>query len=350
MGLCFEGEPLCLLLVGLNVVLPPLPWTSPATLEAAFGSDLAEGNYILNLWFCGPAVLLPEESRSVPCDPGRLCSFNFSHQYPAGNCTTHLVVWHELLPTTKIGESSRSVFVQVPLESVALRMPAFLPLDLPILFDARIHPSSSLTGPLLVVFDFGDNSTVAGGSLLVEHSFTLPEIYNVSVTVSNTISSMSTFVLVTVEELLSPAGIVQTSNSTDVRRDVLFSCTYARGSNVRFDWNFGDGIFVLETYQDAIWHRYQHSGVFNVTVRAFNDLSASSAQSRVEIKTVSPSSAKTVAITVPILLAVVSAVLVVATIRCVCASQGWPAAKCVFFSLFSHTHKQWRPQAWVIYV
>jgi len=128
-------------------------------------------------------------------------------------------------------------------------------------------------------WDFDDGSTASGAN--VAHIYTAVGIYTATVTATNGISSDSTTTTVTVDETI--AGISADNDSPTVLGDTTsFSVITTAGSNLTYEWDFGDGS-PTESGR-VITHTYAAIGSYTATVTGTNSVSSDSTTTPVTIE------------------------------------------------------------------
>jgi PKD repeat protein len=123
-------------------------------------------------------------------------------------------------------------------------------------------------------WDFDDSTTAVGR--VVTHSFGVARSYNVALTVTDSVGLTNTlrqFVTPT-----APAAPTVTLAVAPIKPVVNQQATFtalgtpaAKHSIVRYEWNFGDGS-TTTSFGGSMAHTYTARGIYNVTVRAVDDL------------------------------------------------------------------------------
>jgi PKD repeat protein len=151
--------------------------------------------------------------------------------------------------------------------------------DGPTLLGTPTQLSASITSGSNVTYtwDFGDSTGGSGAST----SHTYPEAgeYTARVTATNAVSEETATTLVTVEESIS--GLIAANNGpTLIGETTEMSASLVSGSNVTYEWDFGDG----ETGSGAmVSHLYTSPGIYDVEVTATNLVSQETAQTVVYV-------------------------------------------------------------------
>uniref|UniRef100_A0A3Q2ZEU2 Polycystic kidney disease 1b n=1 Tax=Kryptolebias marmoratus TaxID=37003 RepID=A0A3Q2ZEU2_KRYMA len=133
-----------------------------------------------------------------------------------------------------------------------------------------IKPSTS---GVLYTWDFGDASKfVQGFHRKVSHSFESAGVYNVTVATSNTVPSLTASLVVVVVEGIS--GLTVTYNGpSEAGSPVDFRATVASGTDLIWDFDFGDGSLWENLTDGSISHVYKFSGSYRVAVKVSNSVS-----------------------------------------------------------------------------
>ncbi|XP_048833597.1 polycystic kidney disease 1 like 1 [Brienomyrus brachyistius] len=130
------------------------------------------------------------------------------------------------------------------------------------------------TGPLEFLWHFGDRSTVRMTYRTVTKRYRFPERYNVTVTASNGQNSVTsgTYPII-IQRKIRPNRLLF-STSVLVNTSVNFDCRISGGTNVSYDWTFGDGTYkVGNSTEQHVFHR---TGEFTVEVKMSNLVSSAS--------------------------------------------------------------------------
>lgn len=116
------------------------------------------------------------------------------------------------------------------------------------------HPWPSPYG-IVYTWDFGDNVTrLQGRERRVSHAYARSGVYNVCVTVNNTISTTGTCTMMMVfEEIEGLKG--QSSGPTEFNTPMVITAHLLAGNNVTWSFDMGDGK-VLPSMEPRIKHTY----------------------------------------------------------------------------------------------
>jgi len=112
---------------------------------------------------------------------------------------------------------------------------------------------------------FGDGSI--GSGAVVSHSYPVTGIFEAVVAAGNSVSLITATTAVTIEEAI--VGLeVTNSGATRLGSVTALTASVEAGSNVVYDWAFGDGQTAVGT---AVTHTYLAAGVYDVVVRASSE-------------------------------------------------------------------------------
>ena len=134
------------------------------------------------------------------------------------------------------------------------------------------HPWPSPYG-IVYTWDFGDNVTrLQGRERWVSHAYARSGVYNVCVTVNNTISTTGTCTMMMVfEEIEGLKG--QSSGPTEFNTPMVITAHLLAGNNVTWSFDMGDGK-VLPSMEPRIKHTYIKDGNYSVNITATNAVSS----------------------------------------------------------------------------
>ncbi|KAM4632478.1 polycystin-1 [Discoglossus pictus] len=131
-------------------------------------------------------------------------------------------------------------------------------------------------------WDFGTNGSKLSGGTEVSHTYKLPGVYQVTVFVSNNVSSNNDTAFVDVQEPIETVKIEH--NGTDILeldRVYLFTAV-GNGTNIRYLWDFGDG---STQNGQSTTQTYNTVGIFTISLNIWNDVSSSKVSLNVTVKT-----------------------------------------------------------------
>ncbi|XP_017271539.1 polycystin-1 [Kryptolebias marmoratus] len=193
-------------------------------------------------------------------------SVNHTYSIP-GNYTFQVQVSDQFVNTS----SSVTISTRPQLTSLRILPSTMAPLVTETLhLEASIKPSTS---GVLYTWDFGDASKfVQGFHRKVSHSFESAGVYNVTVATSNTVPSLTASLVVVVVEGIS--GLTVTYNGpSEAGSPVDFRATVASGTDLIWDFDFGDGSLWENLTDGSISHVYKFSGSYRVAVKVSNSVS-----------------------------------------------------------------------------
>ncbi|XP_059380022.1 polycystin-1-like protein 1 [Carassius carassius] len=128
--------------------------------------------------------------------------------------------------------------------------------------------------PLDLHWKFGDGAEIKTTSRIYKKRYRLPDIYSVTVSVSNGLTSISSDVYpVVIQRAVQPNRLLY-SPSVLSNSPVNFTCRISTGTDVSYSWNFGDG-----TERDGSSterHVYNRAGEYIVEVIMSNLVSSAS--------------------------------------------------------------------------
>ncbi|KAJ8383686.1 hypothetical protein AAFF_G00215280 [Aldrovandia affinis] len=134
------------------------------------------------------------------------------------------------------------------------------------------HPLPSPYG-IVYTWSFGDGSTpLQGRERRVNHTFARSGVYNISVSINNTISYTSTYAEMLVSEEIR--GLTASSSApTELNTPTVVRAQVEAGNNVTWTFEMGDGK-VLTVVEPQVEHRYIKDGNYTVNVTATNGVSS----------------------------------------------------------------------------
>ncbi|KAG5854077.1 hypothetical protein ANANG_G00033700 [Anguilla anguilla] len=148
--------------------------------------------------------------------------------------------------------------------------PEVLQAGRPTVFEA--HPLPSPYG-IVYTWNFGDGSApVQGRERRVNHTFARSGVYNISVSINNTISYTSTHVEMLVSEEIRGLSVSSTS-PTELNTPTIVSAQVEAGNNITWTFEMGDGR-VLTVAEPQVEHVYVKDGNYTVNVTATNGISS----------------------------------------------------------------------------
>lgn len=135
---------------------------------------------------------------------------------------------------------------------------------------------------------FGDGTMGSGET--VTHTYTATGFFAAVVTASNGVSLVTATTPVQVVPVEEPiAGLTLNSNGPTLLGDATtFTVTISAGTNVAYDWDFGDGngFYTLTKSTDSlrvVYHLYEEAGIYTAVVTASNSVSLVTATTVVNV-------------------------------------------------------------------
>ena len=139
--------------------------------------------------------------------------------------------------------------------------------------------TASMSGGTNVTYtwDFGDGNN--GGGSVADHAYAAFGTYTATITATNNANSMTADTIVVVEEAIS--NLTATSNSpAALGNPAHFTATVASGSNVSYEWDFGDGNTGIGATPS---HLYAAPGTYTAVVTATNLVSSAEATITIDV-------------------------------------------------------------------
>jgi len=193
-----------------------------------------------------------------------------SHQYAAPGSYTA-----EVTATNSENQAATTTNVQVDVAISGLSASN----DGPTVLGTATQLSANLTGGSNVTYDWDFGDSTNGNGVSPEHTYSAAGEYTAEVTASNAVSEATTTTLVQVEE-----GIMGLSAANDgptlLGNLTQFTASLSTGSNVTYEWDFGDG---EGDSGSAVAHQYASQGIYTVELTATNLVSQETATTLVYI-------------------------------------------------------------------
>ncbi|XP_062299163.1 polycystin-1 [Scomber scombrus] len=168
-------------------------------------------------------------------------------------------------------DKSTKIGVRPQLNRLLVSSSPLVPLVSQILhLEASTEPS---TNTVFYTWDFGDGSeAVQGIHRRVRHTFASAGVYNLTLCANNTLTALTTWLMVEVMEKISGLSVThngpsELSSATDFRAEV------ATGTSLIWDFDFGDGSLQGNLTDGCITHIYKSPGNYTVGVTASNYVS-----------------------------------------------------------------------------
>lgn len=148
--------------------------------------------------------------------------------------------------------------------------------------EAWVEPSGSA---VVYTWNFGDGSeAVQDIHPKVSHTFESAGLYNVTVCANNTLTFLTTGLIVEVVEKISGLT-VSCSGPTELSSVTNFTAMVATGTNLMWNFDFGDGFLTRNHSNGMISHIYKSSGNYTVDITALNSVSQAHQSLSVEVYT-----------------------------------------------------------------
>ncbi|XP_071488265.1 polycystin-1-like protein 1 [Diadema antillarum] len=124
------------------------------------------------------------------------------------------------------------------------------------------------------VWDLGNNQAPKTTSVSsLSHTYRTPGTYYVTVVAINIFGNATSQPLEMTLQAEIATLVIKTSSSILIEEATVFQAQLAAGSNVEFEWDFGDGSSNLVTDQAAAIHTFNRTAEYFVTLTASNGIS-----------------------------------------------------------------------------
>ncbi|MCE7987196.1 MAG: PKD domain-containing protein [Caldilinea sp. CFX5] len=170
----------------------------------------------------------------------------------------------------------------VNINKISLVAPSVAYIGLPYTLTASVQPLTA-TAPFTYIWQVGGHALVtrvSGRSDSLNVSWSVPSVQLVSVTVQNAVSQQ----IITTQIIVQDVPIDQThamnSSPTPLGNATAFTATVNAGTNVTYEWNFGDGSTGVGAHQ---LHTYVAPGIYTATLTATNSSGNASTSTTVQI-------------------------------------------------------------------
>lgn len=148
--------------------------------------------------------------------------------------------------------------------------------------EAWVEPSGYA---VFYTWNFGDGTeAVQDIHPKVSHTFESAGLYNVTVCANNTLTFLTTGLIVEVVEKISGLT-VSCSGPTELNSVTNFTAMVATGTNPMWNFDFGDGFLMRNHSNGMISHIYKTSGNYTVEITALNSVSQAHQSLSVEVYT-----------------------------------------------------------------
>ncbi|KAM3591453.1 uncharacterized protein V6R79_002157 [Siganus canaliculatus] len=149
-----------------------------------------------------------------------------------------------------------------------------------LLLEAFTEPS---TFAVVYTWHFGDGSQpLQDINQKVSHDFTSAGVYNVTVSVNNTLSVLATWLMVEVMEEISGLT-VRCSGPSELSSATDFKAVVATGTSLKWHFDFGDGYLQENMTDGSVSHIYKSPGKYSVNVTVSNSVSQAHQSLSVEV-------------------------------------------------------------------
>lgn len=138
-------------------------------------------------------------------------------------------------------------------------------------FLAEFHNNS--TNATNYTWQYGDGSpSEANNSAIIYHDYLNPGRFLVNLTATSSWGSNTTSKLLIGYKNISANYTYALESCPAFPVNVTFRDNSSTGSNIdRWDWNFGDGVTVVNTTTNSVTHAFQYPQSYNVTMIGYND-------------------------------------------------------------------------------
>jgi len=194
-----------------------------------------------------------------------------THTYPAVGEYTALVTASNVLGTST---ATTTVIIDETIAGLSADN------DSPTQLGDTTTLSASITAGSNVSYgwDFGDGST--GSGITTTHAYPDAGTYTATVTASNSVGSEITTTMVTITDVPIAGLSAENDSPTELGNTTTLSASVTAGSNISYDWDFGDG----NTGNGmTTTHNYADIGTYTATVTATNSVSSDVTTTVVEI-------------------------------------------------------------------
>ncbi|XP_067290401.1 polycystin-1-like protein 1 [Pseudorasbora parva] len=140
--------------------------------------------------------------------------------------------------------------------------------------DIKFVAVTEAPDPLNFYWRFGDGPEIKTTSRIFKKRYRLPDKYNVTVSVSNGLTSISSDVYPVVIQRAVQANRLLYSPSVLSNRSVNFTCRISSGTDVSYLWNFGDGTELDGS--STVHHVFNRTGEYILEVIMSNLVSSAS--------------------------------------------------------------------------
>ncbi|KAM9425901.1 polycystin-1 [Pholidichthys leucotaenia] len=203
-------------------------------------------------------------------------SVNFTYSIP-GSYTLHVRVFNQYDNTN----SSMTINVRPQLKSLLITpSPPVGIVNQTVYLEASTEPS---TLAVFYMWDFADDSKgVQGFQGKIRHTFASAGSYNITVCANNTVTTLTVWLNLHVFEEVSAIALTH-SGPSEVGTTVNFKAEVVTGSDLIFDFDFGDGAEQKSLQSGSVSHIYTFPGSYTVDVTVSNSVSQAQQFTTVEV-------------------------------------------------------------------
>lgn len=275
------------------------PPASPILAQTAAGGDAGEAEVAHAAQIIIPGLTVANSSptalgnptfftATIPAAPD---SYSYSWRFGDGATASGPRVQHTYTTAGPAGKFTAEVIVERNGETDRRSTDVFIfeipdpptpppppPTNLRVVCDAGIEANNPVTcvatveagTDIVYTWNMGDGTEFLQGSS-VTHAYQTPGPYTVQVTASNNQGSAAASTTITIlDESITSLDFAPTVRLI-AGEAVSFLARIERGTNVSYEWTWGDGDVVIGGHEG--WHIYDHPGVYEVSVRAWNSRS-----------------------------------------------------------------------------
>ncbi|KAK7918559.1 hypothetical protein WMY93_009843 [Mugilogobius chulae] len=166
-------------------------------------------------------------------------------------------------------EVSKKISVREKLQKILVFTSPLVPIVNQIfLLEAAAEPKSN---NILYTWDFEDSSSTVLDNIIT-HTFGTPGLHNITVTANNNISVVTSWILVEVMEKITGLDIGY-NGPTEIDTVTYFKADVQTGTNLTWQFDFGDGSYQDNLRDGSTSHIYKSPGNFTVGVTVSNSVS-----------------------------------------------------------------------------
>ncbi|XP_023220362.1 uncharacterized protein LOC111622242 [Centruroides sculpturatus] len=247
------------------------------------GATVTAGTNVSYDWYLGDNIVYSKRGPEIVLNFDKIGKYNVTVQ--AYNKVTNLS------PNIDHLFASTNVYVQEPLQGVEICIMikeeiicegnnVSLPSDEEVTMVAHVLPSDETA--LKFLWDLGLGELRKTNSPSLRYNYREPGIYVANITALNHVSMvLSGQIVIHVVQKVGNLTSIRHSGSILVNRTTIFHAQYWFGTNLTFEWDFGDGTKKLITSSDKVQHTYTSVGEYWMTVIAHNKYSCASLKTNV---------------------------------------------------------------------